>query len=384
MKRKNLVGMLLMTLVFSLMPQGISLAYPNSSGIEQRREDIKQNDKEIQQLEKKKKLAEQDEQVILGEIEAKEKELNQLERNVYETEQRVEQGKRTLAEIEQLLKEKKQTYYNRLRTVYLQGNVFYLEMLLKSDTFGDFLERIDLITMINRSDRQLLNQYRQEQQLWHQTQVKLQEEHRRLEEQKRVAKQSYDELQAKMDEHKELVASIDSSLQELEEKNEAAKKELNRMVAEAERQAKERERQQYTAAAGNGADGEWLWPVRGGVLTSSFGSRYHPVHHTYRMHEGIDIGAPMGTPIMAAASGEVIEARPSSGYGYIVVVYHGNGLSTLYAHMYANTVKVRVGDQVKQGQEIAAVGSNGWATGPHLHFEVHEDSKPVDPMKYFR
>jgi murein DD-endopeptidase MepM/ murein hydrolase activator NlpD len=360
------------------------LANPNSSGIEQRREDIKQNDKEIQQLEKKKKLAEQDEQVILGEIEAKEKELNQLERNVYETEQRVEQGKRALAEIEQLLKEKKQTYYNRLRTVYLQGNVFYLEMLLKSDTFGDFLERIDLITMINRSDRHLLNQYRQEQQLWHQTQVKLQEEHRRLEEQKQVAKQSYDELQAKMDEHKELVASIDSSLQELEAKNEAAKKELNRMVAEAERQAKERERLQYTAAAGNGADGEWLWPVRGGVLTSSFGSRYHPVHHTYRMHEGIDIGAPMGTPIMAAASGEVIEARPSSGYGYIVVVYHGNGLSTLYAHMYANTVKVRVGDQVKQGQEIAAVGSNGWATGPHLHFEVHEDSKPVDPMKYFR
>lgn len=375
-----------MTMVFSLIPQKISLAEPNSSSIEQQREEIKKNDKEILQLEKQKKLAKQDEQAILGEIEAKEQELNKLEQQVYETEQRVKQGEQKLAEIEQLLKKKQQTYHNRLRTVYLQGDMFYLQMLLKSDTFGDFLERIDLITMINRTDSVLLEQYKQEQQKRAEVQKKLKEEYAKLEEHKQVAKRSYDELQAKMEEHKELVASIDSSLQELEEKNEKAKRELNRLVAEVERRAKDREQKQYTAAttANTVSAGKWLWPVDGGVVTSPFGSRYHPVHHTYRMHEGVDIGAPMGTPIMAAKAGEVIEARPSSGYGYIVVIYHGNGLSTLYAHMYSSTVKVRVGEKVKQGQPIAAVGSNGWSTGPHLHFEVHEDSKPVDPMKYFR
>jgi murein DD-endopeptidase MepM/ murein hydrolase activator NlpD len=260
--------------------------------------------------------------------------------------------------------------------------MFYLEMLLKSASFGDFLERIDMITMINRSDRQLLNKYNQERRRRSQVQAALNREHKRLEVQNQEVKRSYDELLARMDEHKELIASIDSSLQELEEKNQAAKRELNRLVADAERQAKKREQRQYVSANTHAKDG-LLWPVRGGVLTSPFGSRYHPIRQTTRMHEGIDIGAPMGTPIMAAAPGEVIAARPSNGYGYIVVIYHGNGLSTLYAHMYASTVKVRVGDQVKQGQEIAAVGSNGWSTGPHLHFEVHEHSNPVDPMKYF-
>jgi murein DD-endopeptidase MepM/ murein hydrolase activator NlpD len=382
-KRKILVGTLLVALVFSLMPQGIGLANPTSSSIEQRRQDIKKNDKEIQKLEKKKQLAKQDEQAILAEIDAKENELNRLEQQVYETEERIRESQRQLDEIEQLMNQKRQSYQNRLRTVYLQGNMFYLEMLLKSASFGDFLERIDMITMINRSDRQLLNKYNQERRRRSQVQAALNREHKRLEVQNQEVKRSYDELLARMDEHKELIASIDSSLQELEEKNQAAKRELNRLVADAERQAKKREQRQYVSANTHAKDG-LLWPVRGGVLTSPFGSRYHPIRQTTRMHEGIDIGAPMGTPIMAAAPGEVIAARPSNGYGYIVVIYHGNGLSTLYAHMYASTVKVRVGDQVKQGQEIAAVGSNGWSTGPHLHFEVHEHSNPVDPMKYFR
>nr|WP_255517841.1 MULTISPECIES: M23 family metallopeptidase [unclassified Thermoactinomyces] len=102
------------------------------------------------------------------------------------------------------------------------------------------------------------------------------------------------------------------------------------------------------------------------------------------MHEGMDIGADLGVPIRAAEAGEVIEARPSNGYGYIIVIYHGDGLATLYAHMYEQTVKVKKGDVVKRGQVIAEVGTNGDSTAPHLHFEVHVDGKTVNPAPYLK
>jgi murein DD-endopeptidase MepM/ murein hydrolase activator NlpD len=132
------------------------------------------------------------------------------------------------------------------------------------------------------------------------------------------------------------------------------------------------------------ASGQFLFPVSGGQITSTFGRRFHPIKKVYRTHEGIDIGKGLGTPIMAADNGTVVESRASSGYGSKVVIDHGNGLQTLYAHMYQKDVKVRVGQSVKKGQVIALMGSNGWSTGPHLHFEVHKSGRPVDPVAFLK
>ncbi len=127
------------------------------------------------------------------------------------------------------------------------------------------------------------------------------------------------------------------------------------------------------------ADGQFLWPVPGGKITSSFGHRLHPLKKVYRMHEGVDIGKELGAPILASESGVVVESRPADGYGWVIVIDHGNGYQSLYAHMEEKDVKVRVRQPVKKGQMIARVGSNGWSTGPHLHFEIRRNGKAINP-----
>lgn len=125
--------------------------------------------------------------------------------------------------------------------------------------------------------------------------------------------------------------------------------------------------------------GRLMWPVSGPVV-SGFGWRIHPIFHTRKFHTGIDIAAGYGTPIHAADSGTVIYAAAMSGYGNVIVIDHGGGLSTLYAHQ--SGFAAGTGAGVSRGQVIGYVGMTGYTTGPHLHFEVRVDGSPVDPMGY--
>jgi murein DD-endopeptidase MepM/ murein hydrolase activator NlpD len=118
-----------------------------------------------------------------------------------------------------------------------------------------------------------------------------------------------------------------------------------------------------------------------GWLTSAFSSmREHPILHIARPHEGIDVTAPMGSPIEAPAAGVVTDAGWESGYGNTVTIDHGYGIVTKFAH--ASKLLVKTGQRVQRGQRIALVGNTGLATGPHLHYEVHVNGRPVDPLKY--
>jgi len=122
-------------------------------------------------------------------------------------------------------------------------------------------------------------------------------------------------------------------------------------------------------------------PVHGQV-TYGFGYRIHPIYERRLFHEGVDIAAPEGTPIKAAASGRVERVGPLGTYGTIVEIDHGRGFTTLYAH--CSRVMVRPGDRVRAGQKVAEVGSTGLSTGPHLHFEVAVDGRPRDPFAYLQ
>ena len=115
-------------------------------------------------------------------------------------------------------------------------------------------------------------------------------------------------------------------------------------------------------------------------MTSSFGMRYHPILHYRRMHAGVDFGAPVGSSIHAAAAGIVIASQRMSGYGNVVIVDHGGGYATVYGH--CSRILVSNGQRVTRGQTIAKVGSTGLSTGPHLHFEVRINGKPVNPVGY--
>ena len=127
-------------------------------------------------------------------------------------------------------------------------------------------------------------------------------------------------------------------------------------------------------------DGMFMLPVEG-QRTSGFGMRIHPIDHEERLHSGMDIAAPTGTSIRAAAAGQVVFSGTQAGYGNVVLIQHEEGYATLYAHNTANLVSV--GTPVSQGQPIATVGSTGRATGPHLHFEVRKDGKQLDPAQFF-
>lgn len=126
--------------------------------------------------------------------------------------------------------------------------------------------------------------------------------------------------------------------------------------------------------------GYFVWPADG-PLTSRYGTRVHPISGARKLHAGVDIGAPSGAPIRAAASGLVLRAGPYGGYGLATIIDHGNGLATLYAHQ--SRIGVSAGQQVAQGQTIGSVGSTGYSTGPHLHFEVRINGQPRDPLLWF-
>lgn len=117
--------------------------------------------------------------------------------------------------------------------------------------------------------------------------------------------------------------------------------------------------------------------VAGGIETSGFGPRRDPINGEHREHDGIDIGAELGSPVLAAKRGVVVRAESAGGYGNLVVVDHGGGMETRYAHL--QDLKVRPGDHVEAGDAVGTVGESGRATGPHLHFEVRVDGDPIDP-----
>ena len=130
---------------------------------------------------------------------------------------------------------------------------------------------------------------------------------------------------------------------------------------------------------GNAPSGKFLWPTNG-KLSSKFGPRTSKTTGRTRMHNGIDIYAPLGTPVIAADSGQVLKAEYHGGYGYAILVYHGGGVATYYAHL--SGFAVSVGQYVQRGQVIGYVGNTGFTTGYHLHFEVRINGNPQNPANY--
>ncbi len=182
-----------------------------------------------------------------------------------------------------------------------------------------------------------------------------------------AAKQA--EVQADADEAAALVASINSDIAEIEGEISQLERDAQRIQDEINRRSQ----------GGGSNPGILSWPL-GGSVSSGFGYRIHPITGTRKLHTGIDMGAGSGTPISAAGSGTVILASWYGGYGNTIVIDHGGGLTTLYAHQ--SGFAVSEGQSVSTGQTVGYVGSTGFSTGPHLHFETREWGTPVDPMKY--
>ena len=306
--------------------------------------------------------------VALNELHAIEVQQSQVNAQIQQTEVELAAAQKRLDERERILNK-------RLRDVYMHGKLNYLEVILGAKNFTDFANRLEFLKRIVSADLNLITEIRAEREL-------ILQKKQQLEAQRQQLAQLQAEAEAKktvVENKKQDQLIVLARLQDEKALAEASYAELQATSQDIE--ARIRARQQQGASAGQVVHGSgvFVWPTSG-PITSPFGYRIHPIFGTQIYHSGIDIGVDTGTPIVAADSGVVIEADWLGGYGYAVVIDHGNGLSTLYGHN--SELAVSPGQSVQQGQVIAYAGSTGYSTGPHCHFEVRVDGSPVDPMGY--
>lgn len=286
------------------------------------------------------------------------------------------QAEKELAQAQAEQKERLAILEDRLRAIYKNGSVTSLEVLLQAASFTDFLVRYDLLQRIAEQDVVLLREI----------------EARRLEIEARKAdlevkrahiaslKNQAEEQKAILEERQEEKAVLLAAAKEQKERAEralAAEEEASRQLAAKIRQMEARLKQKPFVG------GRFTWPLPGYyTISSDYGWRVHPILGGRRFHAGIDIPAPEGTPVVAAAAGEVIFAGWYGGYGNAVVISHGGNITTTYAHL--SRLSVSEGAKVAAGDEVGRVGDTGLSTGAHLHFDVREGGEPVNPWSYLR
>lgn len=352
--------------------------------------------------------------IIQDNLNAATNEYKSISSQLADTEKQIAEMQVKLKEEQAKLEKREKVFRIRIRDIYMHGQLSYLDVVLGAKDFNDFANRVDLLRRVIAADMDLITAIRQQRDEIQQVQQELESQRQK----QSVLKENAAQKKAEIEQHKkeqqailykaetdkataeEAYRELEASSQSIGEmlRQRAAARAAAAAAAEAEAAAQQQaaaSSQADTGDAGTSDDsgstgpdysyqpvsgsGAFIWPVNG-VITSPYGYRTHPIFGTTIYHSGIDIGVDYGTPVHAADSGVVVEAGWISGYGYAVVIDHGNGLSTLYGHN--ESLNVSSGQSVSQGQVIAYAGSTGNSTGPHVHFEVRSNGDPVDPSAY--
>ena len=287
-------------------------------------------------------------------------------------EAQIELNARSIAANEALEQQQTELFHKQIRMEEEQGTVSYWSVLFKATSFSDLISRIDFINEIVRYNKQVIDNLRQ-------TRQELAEDKAALEEQNEALSASKQELEGQISESMKLLAEYIKTEEGKQAEYDAIKAEeeaLDGLIAAAEEKARELGLDDIVGTVGG-----YAWPCNGiRWITSLFGGRQSPGGIGSTNHKGVDIGTPMGTPILAAKAGKVTWANWNGGYGNCIIISHGKGNSTLYGHLSGYNVKE--GDTVTQGQVIGYSGSTGNSTGPHLHFGIMENDTWVDPLNY--
>lgn len=322
-----------------------------------------------------------------SEIEATQEILDELDRNIEKTEQELE-------ETTEQLHEKEDLFATRIRVMYENGDTSYMDVLLSSENFSDMLSNMEIVSQIMDYDKGVVEEYTALKESIEQMKAELESDRADKQEYMDSLEDQKDELESDRAALKKVLAKVENNLDYAEQtalKMQAEENEVNaeierlsREEAEAARKAAEAAKASSRASSASTvrASGSMLWPCPSySYISSNYGYRTHPISgKVSAFHKGIDIASGSGNPVLAAASGTVVKSYLSSSYGNYIVVSHGGGLMTAYAHMSRRMVSV--GDTVSAGQQIGKVGSTGNSTGPHLHFEVYVNGSTANPMNY--
>lgn len=399
MKKKILLSLLITGLLAgSSIPVDVSLAASQEAidkinrelreiqrkRAEQQRQ-VKQTEQNIAVLQKQiKDLNTELMQIDLRRNEVQEK-LDKLESQMEETKLKAAQAQDELDEATERVAKRKNLLKTRVKSMYERGNVSYWDVLLGASDFGDFLTRMEGLRLILDQDTRILEDNLRDK-------ATIEEKKKEIDHQLTVYAKMYDEaetLKAELDKQYQrsqvVKAELDKQEKELEADLEKSGQELLALTrAEA---AKYAERVRALSNSSSGYKGGKLGlPIADGNFrfTSGFGVRKDPFTGRSAGHNGLDMAAPKGTTIMAAAAGIVTYAGYYNGFGNTVIIKHNDELTTLYGHIREGGIKVSVGQQVQKGQKIAEVGSTGRSTGNHLHFTVYKNDVAVDPLPYLK
>ena len=295
---------------------------------------------------------------------------------------RLETTRRELAQVREELERTKRRLAahqdamgERLLALFRSQEPSYAEVLLRATSFEDFANRAQFIRAITQQDEDVLIQIVNDK-------MKVEEQQRLLEEKEAEQEQ----LRAKVAHERAAVAKKAAHARALSERAQRDVKEAERQLDAMEAELKSIAAMLRRLASGGGGyrhsgawGGSFLRPVQGRI-SSGYGWRIHPITRTRRFHDGIDIAAPAGTPIACGSDGTVVSTGWQGPYGLTVIVDHGSGVSTMYAHLQRGSIRVSPGQRVTRGQTLAGVGSTGWSTGPHLHWTVFKNGNHVNPF----
>ena len=277
---------------------------------------------------------------------------------------------------EENYKAQKKLLDDRLITMYEAGTTEYLDVVLSSKTITEFLSNYYLLSILADSNVDFLDPIEKQKKI-------IEDQKKKLEEQKNQVNTSKEEKEKAaiiLENTRVMKNTYTSQLtdqeKQIQSEIDAYQTQLNQLESEI---------QAITANSliinPNYIGGEMLWPVPGYTkLSSTFKMRVHPITGVYKLHTGIDIPAPIGTNFLAANEGVVVKANYNTAYGNMVMIDHGGGVSTLYAH--GDKIMVTLGQIVKKGDVVLQTGNTGNSTGPHAHFEVRINGTPVDPLPY--
>lgn len=373
MRKKRLIIITAILMAFLMCVQTTAASAASLSEI---RSQIKEKEAELKEGQSKESDLSSQMLALEEKIQSMQDSIDELDTAISEAEEKLTVLEAELAEAEAKVEEQNENLGSRLRNMYKNGTIGFVDVLLDSGSFTEFLTNLDMVEKIYASDEEVL--------------AGLQDAYDEIDKKKKEV----EELQAELKESKQVAETEKSNLEtskaevekqkaEISASNTETQKMLNSLKADADAMAKKAAQNGSSSSTSSYTGGSMAWPVPSvgtSNITSVFGWRTHPIFGVGRGHTGVDIGASYGSSVVAANPGKVIYAGWYGGYGNCVQIDHGGGVVTLYGHN--SSIAVRVGQQVSRGQTIAYIGSTGYSTGPHCHFEVILDGTRVDPLDY--